>query len=250
MSKGKVFVSCFYFFSVVILVFPITASCQNKITSEAAYDFFDAAVGQTNTGMFKGFAYSNTYRTINEKQQFFNLDGFVLGALRYDKQPYFKVLLQYDVYKDELLAKNTSLASEPITILLTAKVDSFRMGKHRFARIQDNIVNKADGFFELLLRKGNTSLYKKHLKKPYKKTDETILYYEFKDAYYYVLFYQGTYHRFTSLRQLMPIFASQKNSLKQASKEYKEMKKNNSDAYVIAVINALDLFEVPENNNL
>jgi len=243
MCRSKISILFFWMFYIIIGL-PNKASGQKNRLSEQTYRFFDGMRGQTNLGIFKGIAYSNPYRVVNERSQFFNTADFILGSVQYDGQPYFDIPLRYDVYNDQLLVENSALANTPIMIFDTSKVTSFSIGEHNFEHIDNEIPSSVTvGFFELLLDRSTLQLYKRHTKKIFKRTDEQTLYYEFKNGHYYLLRYQEVYFRFKKVNELPRIFSGQKKAIKEAVKQYGNLKKTDADAYVMAVLNNLLLME-------
>ncbi len=190
--------------------------------------------------MFKGVAYTEEYRVINERHQFFKEPDFALGSVVYDGQPYFDVELKYDVYQGNLLTMNTEALGSSILILDGNKVTEFTIHGNRFKNLNQNLVeNKAYGFLEVLVENDSLSLYKKHAKKIFKRTDKEILYYEFKDRNSYYLHYADTYYSLKKANDLNAIFPEYRKSLKAIRNRYASLGKSDPDAYMKSIL--LDL---------
>jgi hypothetical protein len=69
---------------VLILLFPLYVIGQGVHDLKNSFIWFDKQVGKTNLGIFKGVAYKNPYRAINERNQFSNTSDFILGSLQYN----------------------------------------------------------------------------------------------------------------------------------------------------------------------
>lgn len=208
------------------------------------YSWFDNLIGQTNSGIFKGALYANEYRVVNEKHQFFDSPDFRQGSVTYNDQSYFNISLKYDVYLDNLLTQNSSLANRPMMIFDKEGVSEFTIENNYFEYLignkSDNIIS---GFFEVLLKNDSLILYKKHTKKIFKRTDEQIVYYEFKDGYYYLLYCKGIYHPFKKSKELNRIFPDTKKELNTIRKKHSPLKETSRDDHVKAILTDLLLLQ-------
>lgn len=213
---------------------------QDEENGDERYSWFDNVIGQTNSGIFKGVLFVNEFRVVNEKHQFFGSTDFREGSVTYNNQSYFNISLNYDVYLDNLLVQNSSLANRPVMTFDKEGVDRFTINDHHFKYV---IGNKSDnvssGFFEILLEKDSLVLYKKHTKKIFRRTDEQIIYYEFKDGYYYLLYSNGTYHPFKKSKELNRIFPESKKELITIRKKHNQSKKTGGDNHIKAILSDL-----------
>lgn len=229
---------CFFIFS--LLLIPIQSTGQNQGKVKEKYRWFDTMIGQTNSGLFKGVTYNNTYRVINEKNQFFENKDFRTGSVSYYGQRYFDIPLKYDVYLDDLLVVNNELANKPIMVFDKEGVSDFTIEGDSFERISTNPdSNVASGFYQVLLNKDSLTIYKKLRKKIFKRTDEQIVYYEFKDGYSYLLYFGDVYYPFRKFTELNRFFSRDRKKIKAISKKHRALKKSNSDAYMKAVLSDL-----------
>ncbi|UWX55206.1 hypothetical protein NYZ99_00805 [Maribacter litopenaei] len=203
--------------------------------------WFDDVIGQTNTGIFKGTAYSNEFRVINEQNQFYKESDFQTGSVTYSDQTYYDISLRYDVYNDQLLIRNESLSSEPIMVFDTKEVANFKIGKDAFEFIEA-VSSRGDelfGFFEILLENDSLGLYKKNTKKLFKRTDEQRIYYEFVPKHFYLIKYKGHYFPLDKVKGMNKIFPEYSKSISISCRLHKELKKSNQDIYVLTVLKEL-----------
>ena len=89
---------------------------------------------------------------INEKHKFLGDFKFTLGSVIFNNHPYTKVFLQYDIYQDQLLARNSNSTADPIVLLDKKKVFKFTLFNRHFMNMSvdlgdDEII---DGFFKLV----------------------------------------------------------------------------------------------------
>lgn len=217
-------------------------NAQDSEVNKEIYRFFDRMIGSTNLDIFKGVGYTDLYRTINDRNQFLDSSNFVSGNVRYDGEHYFDIQLNYDVYNDRLLVQHSALANTPIVMVATEKVSNFHISDRYFEHLNKKLpTGVKEGFFELVVERDGLQLYKKHTKKIFKRTDEQILYYEFKEGYFYLLKYQDVYYRFKKVKELGSIFPQKKRELKKLAKQHIALKKIDSDNYVKAILHGLSL---------
>ncbi|GAB5474958.1 MAG: hypothetical protein Mars2KO_30570 [Maribacter sp.] len=216
------------------------------------YLWFDNLIGQTNSGVFKGVRYTNEFRTINEKHQFFQTTDFRTGSITYMGQDYFELQMQYDVYLDQLLVMNGALPNRPIMFFDKQGVARFSIEGHSFEHLTYTTSNeKKSGFFEVLLKNESLRLYKKHSRKIFKRTDAQNLYYEFKDGHSYLLQSGSTYYPFKKVKELNGIFPEYRKEIKPILKRHVALKNSDTDAYVRAVLNdVLALKPIPKKDAL
>ena len=220
-----------------MLLSPFQLRAQKENNIKEKYIWFDNLVGQLNSGIFKGESYINEYRVVNDKYQFFARPDFSPGSVSYKDQIYFDVPLKYDVYHDNLLAQNLELLNRPVMVLERENIAEFTIDGCTFRYISDaTAIDKAAGFFEVLLKDDYFTLYKKNTKKIYKRTDEKTLYYEFTNDYYYLLHLGDAYYQFKKVKELSRIFSEYRKDLKVIAKRYESMRKLDTDGYLKAIL--------------
>ncbi|MCF8274783.1 MAG: hypothetical protein K9I95_13240 [Flavobacteriaceae bacterium] len=227
---------------ILILVFvPKQTFGQNTLDESLLYTWFDNKIGEINSGIYNGLEYVEHYRMLNEKHKFFLNPNFSNGMVIYKGEPYYNLLLKYDLFEDQLLLRYLDKANTPIILLDKDYITHFSIENHQFEKLQFETKKgkEFDGFFELLLLEKSIKLYKKNHKKILTKSNERIKYYEFKEQNSYVVFYKNKYFQINSLNNLSSIFSEHKVILKQIEDKYKSIKKSNSDAYLKSVLQDL-----------
>jgi len=206
-------------------------------------------IGQTNTGIYKGVAYDEPFRVINERHQFFKERNFVLGSVIYDGLPYSHLQLKYDVYNDELLIRNSEAVGFPVMIFDKNKVANFSIKKYSFKKIDTVLAGekKLMGYFEVLLKTDSLVFYKKHSKKLLTRTDQKVVYHEFRDGYSYYLYFENNYYRLKKVNDLGGIFPKYRKSLKTLRNRHASQRKSSPDIYMISILS--DLFGLISNNS-
>lgn len=199
-----------------ISLFQFTFSYSQLDSKELLYNnWFDNTIGIENTGLYNGVQYFSKYRVINENHQFLISDYFMDGTIIYGGQIYDQVKIGYDIYQDEVLLEiEKTLGKVPVKTI-KERVQAFYIADRKFVNLnvlKDNIV--INGFHEVLLDITSFVLYKKHILKTAKISDEGTFYYEFlpgKDKYY--LLYNDEYYLVDKAKDLAEIFPQFKKEI-------------------------------------
>lgn len=232
----------FQFLLIFILTAPTLLYGQEVKNEDSYYKWYDQIIESSNSGIFNGIEYVENYRVLNEKHKFFDNPNFNIGSIVYDGQPYFDIALKYDLFEDQLLLTYINLSNAPTMVLDKNKVTSFEINEHLFKNMKLKIDDSSEplGFLEMLSANDSIVLYKKYKKRIRTKTNEKTRYYEFKEDNAYFLFYNETFYKLKNASSLGSIFTSYKPQLKTLEGQYKSIKKNNPEAYLISVLG--DLF--------
>ncbi len=207
---------------------------------DSTYIWFDNIIGQTNSGIFKGVAYDESFNVINERHQFFKDSDFLLGSMIYDRQPYFELELKYDVYHDNLLIRNEDMMALSVMIFDKDKITDFNIDGHKFENLSlAKTKVRLSGFFEVLLKTDSIALYKKYQNKLFTRTDEKIAYHEFKEMHVYYIHYDNKYYKLKNAKDLNAIFPKLKNALKDIRSLHESMRKSDSDTYMKSILTDL-----------
>ncbi len=225
----------------IFLLNVVALSAQQTNSIASGYITFDKLVGLQNTSLYQGRLYTEKYRTINDRKQFFKSTEFLNGDVWYKGQPYFNQLLKYDVYEDELLLK---LEQNGNTLKLSKKdIDSFSIEKIRFINLKSKKITTLGlfGYYEVLFQDHMFALYARHNKNIMERKDKKYVYYEFEDTKTkYLLLYRGEYYPLNSKKDIVRVFPNHKT---QINKLYRGAKNNNSkdsNALMIMVVKQLE----------
>lgn len=216
--------------------------CQETGSNDSYYYWYDQMTENSNVGVFSGDEYVENYRVLNDKHKFFDGPNFNVGSIVYDGQPYFNLQLKYDLFEDQLLLKHQTPSISPTLILDSHKVSSFEINGHHFKNIQQQIKgsSKPLGFLEISLTNDSLVLYKKHKKRIRTKTNDKTRYYEFKQDNAYYIFYKDTFFKLKNSTSISTFFPSYITQLKTIESQYRSIKKDDPETYLISVLR--DLF--------
>ncbi len=225
-----------------IFLFNVSAlSAQQTNSIESGYITFDKLVGLQNTSLYQGRLYTEKYRTVNDRKQFFKSTQFINGKIWYKGQPYFNQLLKYDVYEDELLLK---LVESGNTLRLSTKdIDSFSIEKNHFINLKPKKTTpvRLFGYYEVLFQDHMFALYAKHSKNIIERKDEKYTYYEFIDTKTrYLLLYRGEYYTLNSKKDILRVFPNHKTQINKLYKRAKKINSNDYNALIIMVVKQLN----------
>lgn len=227
----------------VLLYFTITSQGQKE--SIAYYNVFDKVISIENTSLYQGEIYTQKYRTITGKTQFYISNKFLKGSVVYDGQPYYGLDLKYDVFEDQLLLQLNSITSKDKTLeLVWDYIDNFEIIGHRFVKLlPDNIPNlNYYGFYEKSLSGPYYSMYTKFRKKNIKKKDRDAVYHEFiKSKSEYVLQYKNEYHLVNSRKEIVVLFPQFKKEIHKFYSTVRILRSNDFDAFMVALLKRIEI---------
>ncbi|MGW9686432.1 hypothetical protein [Flagellimonas sp. 2504JD1-5] len=210
----------------------------------AYYNSFDDNVGIENTGLYQGVIYTDKYRTINEKTQFFKTREFQSGSVCYDGQCYYDLEMKYDVYEDAVLIRLVGRVGGGTLKLVKDYVESFQIEGHDFIKIlpKDAPTLNAYGFYEVALESASFTLFTKHTKKSFDRKDRKSIYYEFLEGQSEnVLLYNGAYHIIKSKKDIVALFPDLKREIDRFYNVARALRKSNPDGFRISLMKRIEI---------
>lgn len=225
----------------ICLLFVCSPSfCQD--TSQSTYfNWFDKLVRSENSGIYDGIAYEETYRTINDKAKFFKSLDYMNGSVLYASQPYFNLEMKYDVFEDDVLIKLEDRLGGKTIKLFKDKVEKFNIDGHQFVRIENNETLNISGFYEIVLERGQFTLFLKHIKKEFARTDRAFTYHEFIDQKGHTLLeYQGKFHEFETKKEIVTVFPEFKKEINKFYSLARRLEKSDPNEFIKALATRLD----------
>lgn len=246
----------FYFLRnafVVVLTLGFVVSNYGQNNAEInQYNLFDQEVGIANTGLYQGVVYTEKYRTINEKTQFYKTREFLKGSVCYEGQCYYDLDLKYDVYEDQVLLKLIGKVGGGTIQLFKDKVDSFTIDGKDFVRIEQEkapLLN-AYGFYTIALSTSTFTLYTKYNKKNFDRKDRSSLYYEFLDGpSQHVLLYNGNYHIVNTKKDNIDVFPELKKEIDKFYNLARGLRKSDPNGFQISLMKRIDILLSQPNNS-
>lgn len=191
----------------LFLLETVSVCGQVDLDNRDFYKWFDASVGQENTGLIDGFEYRELYQTRNGNHKFYVSSSFLNGNIAYKGQLYFDVKIKYDLHEDEVILKIPTQTITHTIQLIKEKVDSFSINDSEFVFLT-NVMGYKDGFYEIIFKSDDISMYKKNIKTSNKYYSGRSIFYSFSYKEEYLLLYKDKYHKIKktkkSLTKILP----------------------------------------------
>jgi len=219
--------------SACIFLFTFNVFSQSTQPAEVkALKMFDAIITAKNTGLINGIEYSNKYNSEEGFDQYYKSSKFLLGNLVYDNQHYFDVHLLYDLYSDDLVY---ILYENDLVLyikLIKDKVSYFAIDDKSFTRLS-NKKEGVSGYFEIVYKQDEITLYKKHHKSISKRIDLDRVYYKFLEKPSYFLGLDNSYHKLVNKRSIIKLFPDKKRLINKFYSKNNFSLKNNVDQFMV-----------------
>ena len=185
-------------------------SAQATDSERSYFNWFDNLTDAQNSHLSNGIAYYDEYVTKKGHHQYYLTPDFLTGTITYDGQRYFDVLLQYNLYSDQLILrfyKNDNLRTIQ---LIKDKVERFTVNNTQFTHVREG---KDAGFYEILFEEGVIGLYKKHYKSRQRHVNSAGTYYSFKEKSYLIVRRDDSYFQVNNRSSLLRIFPEHEETI-------------------------------------
>ena len=239
-----------FLFVVVALSVSMGKLIAQENTNATYLNWFDDKVGVENTALYEGIVYREAYRTINEKVKFYKSAQWYNGSVLYSGQPFYNVLLKYDVFGDQLILKQLDRLGGGSILLFKSNVSSFRIEDTQFVHLRQEEIGEAAGFYELLWENGSIRLFAKHQKNDFVRKDRRAAYYEFVDIKkLYLLDLSGKYYPINRKKELTDILPSLKKDIDSFYQKNKRLLNRDVDSFMISLIRNVSELYNPQSPN-
>ena len=235
----KMFLLFSRIFLQVSLVLSFSSVCRSQDMShtdsleyQAQLELFDDAIGIENTGIINGTKYTVPLQ-IPDTHPFYNSRVGAKGNITFVEQPYFNLILLYDIYSDELIVQQRRASGVHALIkLYKANVESFRIHDHTFRNYQDHKAQKlgmVSGFYDVVYENAVFTLIAQRKKITQVSTGDKIQY-ENEDHYFFIQ--NGRLTSFRGMKSFYRVLGD-KDLISElrafVSKNKLKIKKNDSD---------------------
>nr|WP_299339182.1 hypothetical protein [Allomuricauda sp.] len=196
-----------------LLMLSISTYGQNQ-NVDSLYSWFDKKTGVLNSGLYESHEFVEEYQVINDKHRFFDSQNYSVGSIWYKGQPFYDVLMKYDLFKDQVVISPRGISAASAIILDNAHIDSFSIGGRKFIKmeVKDIQSKPLQGFYEAMDKSDDWSFLKKHRKVDVRKLNRNRVYYEFKEKNEFVLEYNQQYFLVKSRNDLLDVFPLSKDA--------------------------------------
>ena len=235
----KMLISFWRIFLQISLVLSFSSICYSQNASQgdsleyqAQVELFDEAIGIENTGIINGAKYTVPLQ-ISDTHPFYNSRVGAKGNVTFVEQPYFNLILLYDIYSDELIVQQSRATGVQALIkLYKSNVESFKIHDHTFRNYQDHEAQKlgmVSGFYDVLYENAIFTLIARRKKITHVATGDKIQY-ENEDHYFFI--HNGRFTPFRGMKSFYRVLGDKDliSELKSfVSKNNLKIKKSDSD---------------------
>ncbi|WET04766.1 hypothetical protein [Flavobacterium sp. YJ01] len=226
--------------NILILIFGLFLNISNLLSQntkeESIYNLFDNTVGIENLGISNGYAYKDTYNTIDNNSAYYLSNDFRKGSVVYDGQTYINANLKYNTHKDELIFSPHGESKYSSISLIQDKTSSFILNGRNFVNLNRKISTLPElttGYYEVTALRDGFNFYIKHFKKLENKTVDNKVYSNFIENNTYFVFYKNTYYTCNSKSEILKIFPNQKKQINDFYAMNRETRKSDYDQFMI-----------------
>jgi len=225
-KKPHLFFICFFF----TLIFNLA---QAQKPSSSIYDYYDWRVGKESLDINNGKILLNYDRVLNDLDRFY-FSSYQVGSVIYDNQYYNNVLLNYDVFEDQLIIKPNGEFDKAPIILIKEKVSSFTVLGTTYVNIKNSTV--LSGFYEEQFVDKKVSLYIKHNKYKRDLISNDKVYDDFTIYTFYALKYNNAYYEIDSKKSITSIFPDLKKNISSFYANNETIEKANKTKFIADLI--------------
>lgn len=158
-------IRCGFMFCGLFLLFP-DANAQSSASdttfiSSDAHQLYRQYMG-VEAPLYSGPVYNDYRHSISNSLPFLKSANLEQGQVSYDNILYTNMLLNYDVYKDELVVQNP--ANQKIFKALKQRLNYFDIAGTRFKMVHAFSGNPVPGFYEVVYSGTKTEILARHIK--------------------------------------------------------------------------------------
>lgn len=205
--------------------------CQTS-TNTSIYDWFDNTVGKENLALNNGKLFLNYDKTLENTNRFL-FDDFKNGSVYYDGQIYNDLLLNYDIYKDELILKPNNVSEKTAIIVIKENVDYFIINKIKYMNFFQNNDDKGlnSGYWEELFFGNYIKSYTKHIKNRIDLINNDKLYDDFIYSNNFAIIYKNTTYNISSKKSVTNLFPNFKKDINEFYSTNNYLEKNDKSKF-------------------
>ena len=221
---------------------PASLFGQNQNDHAIYYNSFDSLVNIGNTGLCNGIEYESPFKILNNKHQFFESGEYSIGNVIYDGQPYYNVLMKYDIWNDDVIVKLQAEFNFHSIRLIREKVDEFSIHGIDFTNtaFENSNMRYGDlGFVQILYQGEHITAIKKHRRVKNEILD-IIVYTYFEEKNKYFIIYKEKEYQVNSKKDVLKIIPDYRKEIKSLYKKDRSNRKSNFDDFFIYMTSSVD----------
>jgi hypothetical protein len=201
---------------------------------------YDKLVGIENAGFYNGPEFKDEYTNSSGVSRYFNENVFAQNSIEYKGQLYTNVLLEYDIFSDNIITRSDDYLSNFIVRLIPEYISAFSLNGHDFVRLTDTKMDmEGNGFYEIASVGNLFQLYIKHIRKKKERTVDLTVQHSFASQNYFLLQYKGSYNIISSTKDFKKVIPDRYNEVQKFRRDYKTLHKADIDGFMIKLIEYL-----------
>ena len=215
----------------IFLNFCSTYSQTSKEIS--VYNWFDKNLGVESLDFENGLAHLNLDRTINNQHRYYFSQDFQTGSINYNNQNYFDLLLNYDIYNDELVLKPYGESNTTKINLIKENIGYFKIGNEKFVNLKNlNSTAFRKGYYLEYLAGNDITLYIKYYKEKKKINKEEVDLIEFVPKYEFVLLKENKFYLINDKKEIIALYPNSKRKINDFYSTYRSLNKNDTPLFM------------------
>ncbi|KQO34532.1 hypothetical protein ASF10_02140 [Flavobacterium sp. Leaf82] len=202
-----------------------TSYCQTS-QEISVYNWFDKNIGVESLDFENGSAHLNFDKTVDNQNRYYISEDFKKGSIRYNNQDYFDLLLNYDIYNDELILKPYGELNTTKINIITNNVSSFKIGNENFVNLTALKPNYRKGYYEKIPAGNNVTLFIKYYKEKKKINKAEIDLIEFVPKYDFLILKDNLFYPLNDKKEIITLFPNSKKKINDFYTTYRSLKKD------------------------
>lgn len=214
----------------IFLNFSSYSQTSNNI---AVYNWFDNTVGVESLAFENGSAHLNFDKTIDSQNRYYVSEYFQKGSMNYNDQDYFDLLLNYDIYSDELVLKPYGESNTTKINVVRDNVSYFKIGNEKFVHLKAiNSTAFKKGYYEEVPAGNNTTLFIKYYKEKKKINNAQVDLIEFVPKYDFIIQKDNKFYLANDKKQIVELFPASKKKINDFYTTYRSLKKDDPPLFM------------------
>ncbi|OMQ08399.1 hypothetical protein [[Flexibacter] sp. ATCC 35103] len=199
----------------------------------SVYNWFDKNIGVESLDFENGAAHLNFDKTVNNENRYYISEDFKKGNIRYNNQDYFDLLLNYDIYNDELVLRPYGELNTTKINIIKNNVSSFKIGNENFVNLKTlNSTSFKKGYYEEIPSGNGITLFIKYYKEKKKINKAEIDLIEFIPKYDFLILKNNQVYMINDKKEIITLFPNSKKKINDFYVTYRSLKKDNSPLFI------------------
>lgn len=217
-------------FGILLNSYTTYSQTNNEIS---VYNWFDSKIGVESLDFENGPAHLNFDKTIDNHNRYYVSEDFKKGSFQYNNQDYFDLLLNYDVYNDELILKPYGESNTTKVNIIKDNVSYFKIGNEKFVNLK--IINTPTfrkGYYEEVLLGNSLILYIKYYKEKKRNNKDENDLIEFVPKYEFLILKDNKLYPVNTKKQIVELFPNNKRKINDYYDMNSRLKKDDTAVFM------------------